>query len=294
MKPPLSFKRKLLQQAQEDKLQRERIRSSSIKMEARSPVLKDVSSNKPSPLPPSPPLDELSAMDMSGGPAVDIKPREPTPAKEPTPSPIVDVDMGDTQATSPRPPEPKIEEMPDALAQEPSLETSDPPLQPPAPPWTPSTPAPEASTKPAEFHVEMPTKPDLANITGTVPMVTPGSISNVLTGTTIAQSPSSATIGSPFSPAVNNAVNPTPARKKLSLSDYTSRRAKLAQTHSNSTPPFGQSQSTSSPTLSTASLPNTNSPPRRSVEPALPPLAEEPNATELIPVATVTTASTST
>ncbi|KAF2824276.1 hypothetical protein CC86DRAFT_53112 [Ophiobolus disseminans] len=290
MKPPLSFKRKLLQQAQEDKLQRERIRSSSVKMEARSPALKDMSSNKPSPLPPSPPLDEPSAMEMSRDLAVDVKPRDPTPAKEPTPSPTVDIDMGDAEAASPQPPEPKIEEMPDAPAQEPSSENSNQPLQPPAPPWPSSTPAPEASNKPIEFHVEMPAKPDLDNITGTVPMITPGSIVNAL-----AQSPGSVTIGSPFSPAVNNAVNPMPARKKLSLSDYTSsRRAKLAQTHSTSTPPLGQSQSTSSPTLSIASLPNTNSPPRKSVEPALPPLTEEPILTETISTATVTTTSTST
>jgi hypothetical protein len=297
MKPPLSFKRKLLQQAQEDKLQRERIRSTSVKMERRSPTLKDVSSNKPSPLPPSPPLEEPSAMDTSNGPTVDITPREPTPARETTPPPTVDVDMEDAEVTTPKFTEAKVEEMADAPTSDVSPRTSDPPLNPPAPPWPSSTPTSDTPSKPINLHVDMPAKLDLANSVGPVPMVTPGAVSNVLPGSAIAQSPGSLPIGSPFSPAVNNAVNPIPARKKLSLSDYTSRRAKLAQTYStgsNSTPPLATSQSTSSPTLSTASLPGNNSPPRKSVEPALPPLSEEPNSSEPTAVAMVASTSTST
>jgi len=296
MKPPMSFKRKLLQQAQEDKLQRERIRSSSVKMEVSSPALRDVSSNKPSPLPPSPPLDESSTVDTTAEPSVISRTRDPTPSKEPTPPPTVDVEMGDVDATISNPIEAKEEDMPDAPAPEPSLEPSDPPLPPPAPSWTSPEPSSDAPPKPTDMHVDMPPQSDEISITGTIPMVTPGSISNVLTGSAIAQSPGSATINSPFSPAVRDAVNPMPARKKLSLSDYTSRRAKLAQTHStgsNSTPPLGH-QGTSSPTLSTASLPNTNSPPRKSVEPTLPPLTEEATSTEPARIATVTTTSTST
>jgi hypothetical protein len=303
MKPPMSFKRKLLQQAQEDKLQRERIRSTSVKTERKSPILKDVTSNKPSPLPPSPPLEEPSAMDLSSGPIVDVTPREPTPAKETTPPPPpADVDMGDAEATTPKPTEPKVEEMPDAPASDVSPGTTDPPPNPPAPPWPSSevnseVPSDTPSKSAVNFHVDMPAKPDLTNPAGTAAMITPGSVANVLTGSAIAQSPSGVTIGSPFSPAVYNAVNPMPARKKLSLSDYTSRRAKLAQTHStgsNSTPPLGQSQSTSSPTLSTASLPGNNSPPRKSVEPALPSLSEETKSPEPTAVPTVASTSTST
>jgi hypothetical protein len=297
MKPPLSFKRKLLQQAQEDKLQRERLRSTSVKMEARSPTLKDVSSSKPSPLPPSPPLDEPSAMDLSTGPAADVKPREPTPAKDLTLSPTMVIKMDDADITTPKATEPKEEEMPDAPAPDQSPEASHPPIQPPAPPWPAATSTADAPVKSTDLHVDMPVKPDLASSTGINPMVTPGSITNVLTGSAIAQSPGSVTIGSPLPPAVNNAVNPTPARKKLSLSDYTSRRAKLAQTHStgtNSTPSLAQSHSTSSPTLSTASLPNTNSPPRKSVEPTLPPLAEEQTLIEPTAEAIAATTSTST
>jgi hypothetical protein len=65
-----------------------------------------------------------------------------------------------------------------------------------------------------------------ARMTETVPMAPSGPISSVLEGSAIAQSPGSATMESFFSPAVNNAVNPTRARKKLNLSDFTSKRAK--------------------------------------------------------------------
>jgi hypothetical protein len=294
MKPPMSFKRKLLQQAQEDKLQRERIRSTSVKKECKSPALKDVSSNKPSPLPPSPPLDEPSAMDTSSGPAVDITPREPTPARETTPPPTVDVEMEEPEVTTPKRTEPKVEDMPDAPGSDVSPGTTLPPANPPAPPWPSSTSTTDAPSKVEDLHVDMPAKPDLTDMAGSQPLVTPGAIPNGITGNTIAQSPNNITISSPFSPAVNSAINPTPARKKLSLSDYTSRRAKLAQTHSTSTPPLAQSQSTSSPTLSIASLPNTNSPPRKSVEPALSPLTEESNPAGPTAIQTAAPTSTST
>jgi hypothetical protein len=306
MKPPLSFKRKLLQQAQEDKLQRERMRSTSVKTEAKSPVLKDVSSNKPSPLPPSPPLEEPSAMDMSTEPAPETRHRELTPAKEPTPTPTVDVEMEDVEEAAPEAseakPEPKLEELPDAPAPETSVEISHPPIQPPAPPWSSPVPlepspksAPDPPPKSDNLPVDMPPKLELVNSTNNR-AVSPGSTSTVLTESAIMQSPNPFTMASPFSPAVNNAVKATPARKKLSLSDYTNRRNKLAQTHStgsNATPPLGQSQSTSSPTLSAASLPNTNSPPPKAVEPILPPVAEEAKQVELTVAPTTATTSTS-
>ncbi|KAH7379519.1 hypothetical protein BKA66DRAFT_571341 [Pyrenochaeta sp. MPI-SDFR-AT-0127] len=312
MKPPMSFKRKLLQQAQEDKLQRERLRSTSVKIESRSPALKDVSSNKPSPLPPSPPLEEPSAMDITTGPVDDARHKELTPAKEPTPTPTLDVEMGDAEEAAVLKSEPKTEELPDDVpdapdapaleaAPEGSLNSDQPSLQPSAPLWCSTTPAEPSSTtssddatKSVDLHIEMPVKPDLTDITNDR-AVTPGAISAVLSESTIAQSPGAVTIASPFSPAVNNAVKPTPARKKLSLSDYTNRRAKLAQTHSTgttSTPPLAHSQTTSSPTLSAASLPN-GSPPPTVASPALPPVAEESKAIEMTS-AVATTASTST
>ncbi|KAF2847031.1 hypothetical protein T440DRAFT_216080 [Plenodomus tracheiphilus IPT5] len=299
MKPPLSFKRRLLQQAQEDKLQRERIRSASVKTEARSPTLKDVSSNKPSPLPPSPPLEEPSAMDITTDTVPDSRHRELTPAKEPTPPPTAEVDMSEPErASSPRPQEPKTEEMPDAPVLEVTSRASPPPIQPPAPPWSASTPAepsPECTSgvaqKLVDLHVDLPAKFDM-NSPSNNRALTPGSSSAIVTEGSIAQSPN---IKSPFSPAVANAVKPTPARKKLSLSDYTKSRAKLAQTYSTgsaSTPPLA-SQATSSPTLSVASLPgSTHSPPPKAAEPALTPVAEDAKAIETTAPATTVSAST--
>ncbi|KAF1834023.1 hypothetical protein BDW02DRAFT_647911 [Decorospora gaudefroyi] len=304
MKPPLSFKRKLLQQAQEDKLQRERMRSTSVKMEARSPALKDVSSNKPSPLPPSPPLEEPSSMDMSTEPPPDTRHKELTPAKDSTPAPTLDVDMDSAEDAASRPPEPKHEELPDAPASEIAHEPTHPPIQPPAPPWSsvPIESSPKSTTgilsKTDDLHVDVSATLDPVN-TATARALTPVSTSAVVTESAIIQSPSTSSIASPFSPAVNNAVKPAPMRKKLSLSDYTSRtrRTKLAQTQStgsNSTPPLAHSQSTSSPTLSTASLPNTNSPPPKAAEPILPPVAEETKPVTMTVAPTTATTSTAT
>ncbi|KAF1361068.1 hypothetical protein EJ07DRAFT_70946, partial [Lizonia empirigonia] len=236
MKPPMSFKRKLLQQAREDKLQRERMRSASIKVEGRSPALKDVSSNKPSPLPPSPPLEDSSSMEMTLEPASAPRPKELTPAKELSPVRTADVDMEDADdVATPKVAEPKVEEMPDASVSETSKEVLHPSMNPPAPPWLATSsarpsPAPslDDSAKSVDLHVDMPAKPELSNPSSANSAVTPG-----LTGTASAQS--SMAVASPFSPAVQEAVNPTPVRKKLSLSEFASRRAKLAQTSSTGT-----------------------------------------------------------
>lgn len=292
MKPPMSFKQKLLQQAREDKLQRERMRSASIKVEGRSPALKDVSSNKPSPLPPSPPLEDSSSMEMTLEPASAPRPKELTPAKELSPDRIADVNMEDADdVATPKVAEPKVEEMPDASVSEISKEVLHPSMNPPAPPWPATSsarpsPAPslDDSAKSVDLHVDMPAKPELSNPFSASSVVTPG-----LTGTTSAQS--SMAVASPFSPAVQEAVNPTPVRKKLSLSEFASRRAKLAQTSSTGTPPLA-SQLTSSPTLSTASLPTTASPPSKTAELSLPIVTEEQQPVQT--VAATTTAPTPT
>ncbi|KAJ4370994.1 SET domain-containing protein 3 [Didymella sp. IMI 355093] len=286
MKPPVSFKRKLLQQAQEDKLQRERMRSASIKMEGRSPALKDVTSNKPSPLPPSPPLEDASAMEITLGPASVPRPKELTPAKEPSPAPNADVDMADAdEAAAPKVAEPKVEEMLDAPVTEVTKEVAQFAMNPPAPPWPATsparqspTPSADGSAKSVDMRMDMPTKPDLTNPFLKDSASTPG-----VTGTPSVESP--VAIASPFSPAVQEAVNPTPVRKKLSLSEFASRRAKLAQTTSTSgTPPLA-SQSTSSPTLSAASLP-TASPTSKTAELSLPVVTEEPQSIQTVAVAT--------
>ncbi|KAF1913186.1 hypothetical protein BDU57DRAFT_532267 [Ampelomyces quisqualis] len=221
MKPPMSFKRKLLRQAQEDKLQRERIRSTSVKMESGSPALKDVSSSKPSPLPPSPPLDEPSAMDTSGGSVVDVVPRQPSPAKEATPPPTVHVEMEESESTTPKPTEPKVEDMPDAPGSDvnpttnpPADPPANPPANPPAPPWPLPVSTTDTSRQNVDLYVEMPAKPDPGSTADAQPMVTPGAVSNVLNGSATAQSPSSLTIASPFSPAVNNAIISIPAHER--------------------------------------------------------------------------------
>ncbi|KAF2475680.1 uncharacterized protein BDR25DRAFT_87733 [Lindgomyces ingoldianus] len=273
----------VLQRAQETRLQRERIRSASVKSEAKSPALRDVSPSQPSPIAPPDSLDDSSAMDVSADQTAEQL------VKDPPPAPADDVEMKDAdEATALRPTSPKAEEMPDAPNPEPSLGTSHPPIQPPAPPWDAAAPTalsaqlPAVTTtisspqKPVDLHLQLPQTTDLAHPPCNNSAVTPGSVSSI-TGAVVAQSPIS--VGphpSPFSPSVTNAVNPGPARKKLSLSDYTSRRAKLAQTQTHPTvgnstspnPALPPTQSTSSPTLSNSSLPNQTSPPAKLAEPS--------------------------
>ncbi|KAF2705652.1 hypothetical protein K504DRAFT_471627 [Pleomassaria siparia CBS 279.74] len=309
MKLPVSFKRKLLQQALEDKLHFERMRSTSVKMEAKSPTaIKDVDSGNPSPEPiatsePHQAIPEKPGemeMDISPEPTSDPIAKEPpppvketSPARETTPAPRADVEMHDAdEGISPKSSSPKIEEIPDAPIPEPSTEPSEPLIPPPTqlplppPPWgsatataSPTQPTPAPSTtpqKPVDLHLELPPKPDLTGTSAaTNTVVTPGSVSSIVTGSAIAQSPVAVPqVASPFSSTVNVAVNPGPARKKLSLSAYTSRRAKLAQTTTG--PSIAQVPTTSSPTMSNSSLPNQPSPPGKSVEPqALPAITEE-------------------
>lgn len=287
MKPPLSFKWKLLQQAQEDKLQRERIRSASVKIEARSPAEKDIPANTPFPLPPSPPMEESSTMDIPTDVVPNSRHTELIPTKEPTPPPTIDVEMGEPERVcSPKPPgeEPKSEELPDAPAPEPESNPSPPPTQPSAPSWSASTlrqSSPESASGVVEtvvgLRVDVPAKLDMT-LSANDPTPMSGSITsaNPTEGSTT-QSPNIPTIASPFSPAVANAIKSTPARKKLSLSDYTKSRAKLAQTHS--TAPMA-TPTTSSPTLSVTSLPNTNSPPSKVIESTLTPAAQDANPIE--------------
>ncbi|KAL5385625.1 hypothetical protein DPSP01_004738 [Paraphaeosphaeria sporulosa] len=303
-RPLMTFKRRLLQQAQDDKIQRERIRSASVKLEMNSPALKDVTSSKPSPTAPSVPLEEPVAMDISMETAPIEKPKDSTSVHESAPATAADVEMKDAEnLAAPRPFTPKNEEMPDAPNADVSPATSSPHIQPPAPPWAPSdAPADDDSAPTAsrpnmgEMRVEMPANPTLV-IPASNTAVTPGATPNALTAGALAQSPGGVGIAlSPFSPAVTSAITPGPTRKKLSLSDYTSRRAKLAQQSSTAsgTPPLNPTQSTSSPTLSNASLPNNTSPPAKSVEPALPPLAEETGPITTTMTATDTATATET
>ncbi|PVI04494.1 hypothetical protein DM02DRAFT_179224 [Periconia macrospinosa] len=313
--PPMSYKRKLLLQAQDEKLQRERTRSASVKVEAKSPpAILDALPSKPSPVAPSVHTEESTAMDISVEPPTEPKPKEPSPPPKevevPVPTPTVDIEVKDVEmpdaeeTPAPLPPVAKVEEMPDAPnpehapepAPEPGPEPPQAPAELPPSPWPnpgsttqvepkPSTEPAEkekSEEKPASIRLEVPEKTDTANsIPSPKTLVTPGSVSSVPTASAVAQSPVVASSApSPFSPAVTNAVTPGPARKKLSLSDYTSRRAKLAQqtSHPSVTPP-PVFQATSSPTMEKMSLASAVSPSEK-VEAGLPTVAEETKPAE--------------
>ena len=210
------------------------------------------------------------------------RPKELTPAKEASPASNADVDMADAdEAAKPKSDDAKVEEMPDASGAESTKEVAQSSMHPPAPPWpiaSPTrqspTPSADGSMKSVDMKVEMPSRPEYTNPFPKDSASTPG-----VTGTPSVESPLA--IASPFSPAVQEAINPTPVRKKLSLSEFASRRAKLAQTTSTSgTPPLA-SQSTSSPTLSAASLP-TASPPTKTAELSLPVVTEEPQSIQTV------------
>ncbi|KAF2002361.1 hypothetical protein P154DRAFT_431323 [Amniculicola lignicola CBS 123094] len=308
MKPPISRMRRLLERADKDRLQRERLRAQSlvVKTEAKSPVLNDVSSTKPSPAPALP--EQAVPMVISTKPEADV-PGNGTPA------PTEDVEMKDAdEVPSQNSMSPKVEEMPDAP--EPESEpspTSHPPIQPPPPPLptvAPPTPldatapaeslppAPNAPVKPVGLQVQLPPVPDMSVATTPTTVVTPGSVSSVLTSSAIAQSPIGTAPGiSPFSPSVTNAVNPP--RKKLSLSDYANRRKMTQKSPSNMpTIPASASAAGSSPTMSHKSLPGQESPSTKPVESStLPAVSEEQKPIEdskppLPATATISTTST--
>lgn len=102
------------------------------------------------------------------------------------------------------------------------------PAEPPVPPWasrvSPASPEPhdpeEQSQRPAHMHLDMP--PPQSNPFGAPVQPLTASSSNSITGS-IAQSPASLNAPPMFSPSVTAAVTPSPAKKKLSLSDYTKR-----------------------------------------------------------------------
>ncbi|EME44206.1 hypothetical protein DOTSEDRAFT_71889 [Dothistroma septosporum NZE10] len=105
-----------------------------------------------------------------------------------------------------------------------------PPIDPPAPPWlgkstSAESEASQAGHKSANLHIEMPPPPTQPFSTAAAAFSTngtPGSNTQ-----SVVQSPASLTGSSAFSPSVQAAVASTPAKKKLSLSDYTRRKAAL-------------------------------------------------------------------
>ncbi|KAI4721169.1 hypothetical protein E4T48_02564 [Aureobasidium sp. EXF-10727] len=96
---------------------------------------------------------------------------------------------------------------------------SHPPMDPPPPPW-PQKDAPSIG----EVH---PASPEFKPAHPEMHLTMPPSLNSATSPPLLTQSPSTMTPGLSniplFSPSVSAAVNPSPARKKLSLSDYTKR-----------------------------------------------------------------------
>lgn len=102
--------------------------------------------------------------------------------------------------------------------------------QPPVPPWSHSSaPGAPDSSLPVRghgLHVELPPPSFLSQPPATPVSATSGSSTGSMLGNQIAQSPSTTMHPPLFSPAITGVVAPSPTKKKLSLSDYTSRKAK--------------------------------------------------------------------
>jgi uncharacterized protein len=96
------------------------------------------------------------------------------------------------------------------------------PATPPSPPKVEEAPPPGAQ-KSVEMHLQMPPPPKEFNVAqGALPVGTPNSVTGSL-----AQSPANILSSGPMlSPSVTAAVTPGSSRKKMSLSDYTRKKAK--------------------------------------------------------------------
>ncbi|OCL13562.1 hypothetical protein AOQ84DRAFT_372075 [Glonium stellatum] len=235
-KPPLSFKRKLVIEAREERLLREQKRS--VKTEVQSPALQDVAESKPWNASESAYKDisTMATAECQADSSAALSPDQPAPEKD------VEMKEADDPAISiPTISSPKPTRSPSAPPAENPSQASHPPIQPPPPPWPPSSTSPTLTTpqpaqKPVGLFVQLPPTPDFSTKPPSTPsgMGTPGSVNSAITSGSIAHSPTTLNPNPAlFSPSVTSAVNSGPARKKLSLSDYTSRRAKKnTETHS--------------------------------------------------------------
>jgi hypothetical protein len=239
--PPMSFKRKLLLQAKEERLQREKRRS--VKREKESPALQDVTERTP--VVPSAP----SASDMDIEPVESKEALTTATTEQPAgvsrdsmsnqPAQREDVEMKDADApvTIPLRPSPKAETPPATHTIDNPTQASHPPIQPPPPPWSSVTSqtqtTPQQNQRPVDLAIQLPPTPDFSSNTHTLatPLVaTPGSVNSAMTGGSLAQSPSSLQPATALvSPSMSTAITPGPTRKKFSLSDYMSRKKKIDQ-----------------------------------------------------------------
>lgn len=166
------------------------------------------------------------------------------------------------------------------LVSEHPAQTSHPPIQPPPPPWSATAQGQPSQQLPTQkttgLRVQLPPHAPLVSSGSALTPTTP-SVAGALgpmAGLSIAQSPAALTVQLPlFSPNVVAAVTPSPMKKKLSLSDYTSRKKKTealsAAVSSQSAPVDSQSAPASS--LSKAQAPSETSQPQ-------PPLSASPDA----------------
>lgn len=128
-----------------------------------------------------------------------------------------------------------------------------PPIQPPPPPW-PEEPAPKQAEKAKDYqrsraiglHVQLPsTMQAQATTPGTPSSGTPGSV----IGLAITQSPTAITPKPPLlSPALSNVVAHGSAKKRISFSDYLSRKGSAVTSHN--AIPTSVALATSSPMMS--------------------------------------------
>ncbi|USW54164.1 Putative SET domain, Zinc finger, PHD-type, Zinc finger, FYVE/PHD-type [Septoria linicola] len=179
----------------------------------------------------SPPTADVMDIVQSGA----AKSPSPSPVELPQPvkhtqetetgAPVEDIEMADThdEAT-------KEEPLPDAHTavsstpegSEPMEKRSSPSEPSPAPPWSAkgaTGAVSDHSSKPAAMRIDMPPPATLSST-----LSSSGTFTNGVGS--VAQSPASMTPSSIFPPSVAAAVAPSPAKKKLSLSDYTRRKAR--------------------------------------------------------------------
>ncbi|KAK8213625.1 SET domain-containing protein 3 [Zalaria obscura] len=192
--------------------------------------------------------DPPSPVEQASIPAPDVEMAGEEDPPKPSPVPeVADAIMKDAEpepsvaATTPpiSPKSPSSHRAGSPTNPEPPRTHSHPPMDPPSPPWTkeptppPSSagPPPPTSFNRPEMHVVMPPPPanllDNAATNGA-----PQTAGISLPTSSLAQSPLALTPGLQghlFSPSVQAAVAPSPARKKMSLSDYT-KRSKARET----------------------------------------------------------------
>ncbi|KAF2763144.1 hypothetical protein EJ05DRAFT_27524 [Pseudovirgaria hyperparasitica] len=241
-KPFISPARAQLTRAREERLRREELEKRRAASMSKSvpPSPGSASSNSKAA---SSPVQDSKSSTTSAGPDAEVQDTEMKDADadadaENQPIPVEAGSLHDTH-------DHQMETAPEPQAAHPQI-------QPPPPPWEPkledsvdeSKPLASSQRPSSDLHVELPTPEISPQPITTAPLTaTPASLAPP-TGPVSSQSPSAPSQPPVLSPSVSNAVAPSPARKKLSLSDYTSRKAKAqAAVVANKIPELPSSQS---------------------------------------------------